>query len=109
MSLIDLGLDQTATVYTPNGTDGQYTVSAKTGLKCRLALTSVSGDMGPNRAEADGTRRLLWGPDYVMPEEAQVEVAGEGRWNIQAGTLAAPRNLAGAVEYRRAEVTKAVS
>lgn len=102
------GLDQTATVYTPSGTTGAYTVVDKTGLACRLALSSVSTDMGPSRAEADGARRLLWDPDYVMPEEAQVEVDGE-RWNIQAGTLAAPRDLTGGVVYRRAEVTKAVS
>lgn len=101
------GLDQIATVYTPSVSTGVYTVLAKSGLACRLALTSVSGDMGPSRAEDDGTRRLLWDPDYTMPEEAQVEVDGE-RWNIRAGTLAAPRDLSGAVVYRRAEVKKAV-
>lgn len=107
MSLIDIGLDQTCTVYTPNGTTGAYDVVAVSGMACRLALASVSGDMGPSRAEADGTRRLLWGPDYTMPETAQVEVDGE-RWNIQAGTLAAPRDLSGAAVYRRAEVTRAI-
>lgn len=107
MSLIDIGLDQTCTVYTPDPTTGAYTVTATSGLACRLALASVSGDMGPSRSEAAGTRRLLWGADYTMPETAQVEVDGE-RWNIQAGTLAAPRDLSGAVVYRRAEVTRAV-
>lgn len=101
------GFDQLADVYTPNGTDGTYTVLAKAGLACRLALASVSGDMGPSRAEDDGTRRLLWDPDYTMPEEAQIEVDGE-RWNIRAGTLAAPRDLSGVVVYRRAEVKKAI-
>lgn len=101
------GFDQLADVYTPDPTTGAYTVTATSALACRLALLSPSGDMGPSRSEAAGTRRLLWGADYVMPETAQVEVDGE-RWNIQAGTLAAPRDLSGSVAYRRAEVTRAV-
>lgn len=108
MSLVDIGLDQTCTVYTPDPTTGEYTVTATAGLACRLALVGGTGDMGPSRSEIPGARRLMWGPDYVMPETAQVAVDGE-RWNIQAGTLAAPRDLSGSVVYRRAEVTRAVA
>jgi hypothetical protein len=108
MSIVNIGLDQTCTVYTPSVSTGEYTVVATSGLSCRLALIGTTGDMGPSRTEIPGARRLMWGPDYLMPETAQVEIDGE-RWNIQAGTLAAPRDLSGSVVYRRAEVTKAVS
>ena len=102
------GLDQSGTVYTPNGTTGDYTVVAKSGLACRLAHSAISGDMGPGRSDQASARRLLWGADYVMPEVAQVLVDGQ-RWNIVAGTLAAVRGPSGQVEYRRAEVTQAES
>lgn len=107
MSLIDIGLDKTATVYTPDPTTGDWTVVNKTGLRVRLALTSVSGDMGPNRAEAAGARRLLWRPDYAMPADAQLEINGQ-RWNVIAGSLAEPTGLDGAEVYHRCEVIRAV-
>lgn len=105
--LIDIGLDKTATVYTPDPTTGAYTVVAKTGLAVRLALTSVSGDMGPSRAEATGARRLLWRPDYMMPETAQLEINGQ-RWNVVAGSLAEPTDLTRSEVYHRCEVMRAV-
>jgi hypothetical protein len=103
-----IGLDQTAVVYTPNLTTGAYDVVANAALDCRLTHSSISTDMGPAREEQTGARRMLWGPDYVMPETAQVEVDGV-RWNVQAGTFAAIRGPDSAVFYRRCEVTQARS
>lgn len=101
-----LGLDQTATVYTPAVSDGTYTVVAKTGLACRLVLATIATASGAERAAQTGARLLLWGPGYSMPESAQVAVGGV-RWNVQPGTLAAERGPSGAVILQRAEVTEA--
>lgn len=105
MNSIELGLDQTANVYTPNGTTGAYTVLAQSALPCRLVRRG-GGPMDNRRAEMAADGLLLWGPDYTMSELAQVEVASV-RYNIEAGTLAAIRGIGGGVEYRRAEVRRA--
>lgn len=83
-----LGTDQLATVYTP-GSGGDYTVTARSNLACRLALVSAeSAAGGAERAELLRMRRLLWDVDYALPDDCQVEVDGQ-RWNPQVGTQAA--------------------
>ncbi len=101
-----IGLVDTAVVYTPTATG--YTDVANAALPCRLALVATdTAATGQDRTELASTRRLLWGPDYLMPENAQIEVDGE-RWNVRPGTLAAVRGPSGNVVYRRCEVTRAV-
>ena len=81
------GLDQRATVYTP-GPSGDYSVVARTGLACRLALVSADGaGGGAERAELLKARLLLWQEDYVLPEDCQIEVDGQ-RWNPRTETQA---------------------
>ena len=108
-----LGFDQTATVYTPNGTDGDFTVTAKTGLACRLAhLSQAAQSPAEERSDPAGRRRLLWDAAYTMPEPAQVVVAGDSggdRWSIEAQTVEAIRGPYGAVVYRRAAVVRVIS
>lgn len=104
------GLDQTANVYTPNGTNGDYTVLAKSGLPCRLAyLPQGQGgsDIGGERADTGSRRRLLWAEDYAMPDDAQIEVEDK-RWNVLAGTPGALRGPDSRVVYRRCEVVIAL-
>ena len=102
-----IGLIDSAAVYTADAT-GAFTVVVLAALPCRLALVSSdSGPTGDARSELASRRRLLWGPDYAMPEAVQLEVAGE-KWNVEAGTLAAVRGVNGSVVYRRAEVVRAV-
>lgn len=107
-----LGLDQRATVYSPNGADGDYDVLEKEDLACRLAVLGARSvdagavATGEVRAEETDSRRLLWEPGYVMAETVQIEVDGE-RWNVVAGTFAAVRGPGGAVKYRRCTVVKA--
>ncbi len=104
-----IGFDQTATVYTPHPTTGAYTVSAKTGLACRLAHRGTrSGvtDMNPEREDIGSARRLMWQDSYVMPETAQVEVNGE-RWNVVQGSYSPMYGPGGSVWYFRCEVEKA--
>lgn len=101
-----VGLDQTASVYTPHSTTGDFTVLAKSGLVCRLAYMQ----QGPNetandREDVSQRRRLLWEEAYTMPETAQVEVSGE-RWNVIAGSLGSLRGPGGTVVYRRCEVIR---
>lgn len=98
-----IGLNRSASVYTPNGTDGEYTVLVKSGLRCRLALVGVAGDDAPERVEFSGRRRLLFEAGYVMPLRAQIEVEGV-RWNVVEGTVVYPTGPGGGVEYGRGEV-----
>lgn len=100
------GLDQTASVYTPNGADGDFDVLAKSGLVCRLAYIQQGGsDIGGEREDIGQRRRLLWAEAYTMPDTAQIEVEGQ-RWNVLAGTFGALRGPTSAVVYRRCEVVR---
>lgn len=103
------GLNKTATVYTPHASTGAYTVTAKSGLRCRLAYINVRGNSptADDRVEIAQNRRLLWEEAYTIPNDAQVEIDGE-RWNIKAnsqGTLTGPDGTT--VIYRRADVVEA--
>jgi hypothetical protein len=101
------GLDQSANVYTP-GTNGDFTVTAKSGLACRLAYIQQGGsDIGGERGDIGSRRRLLWDEAYTMPETAQVQVDSE-RWNVLAGTVGAVRGPDSSVVYRRCEVVRAI-
>jgi hypothetical protein len=99
-----LGLDQTAVVYTEHATTGLYSVVAKTGLKVRLAHIR-GGETAGDRAELSATRNMLFEPDYVMPETAQVEVDGI-RWQPKPGTFEALRDWNSNIVYRRADVVR---
>lgn len=102
------GLIDTAAVYTPNGTDGDFTVLARSGLACRLAYIQQGGsDIGGEREDLGSRRRLLWEADYTMPDTARVVVAGES-WHVVAGTFGAMRGPRGEVVYRRCEVVRAI-
>ena len=105
-----IGLNKTAVVWTPHATTGAYTVSAKTGLRCRLALRPAQAPDANSqpRAELIGERRLLWDEAYTMPSNAQVEIDSE-RWNVQPGTIDSLGDLGSTVVYRRCDVVKAVS
>ena len=99
-----IGLDQTASVYTPDGTDGSYTVLATSSLQCRLTHnTTVQKEPAEERAEVAHQRRLLWDPDYTMPSNCEVLVAGQ-RWSVQPETIEAIRGANSAVVYNRATV-----
>jgi len=102
-----IGLDQLATVYTA-ASDGGFTVSAKTGLACRLCHLSASElATSAERDELAARRVLLWDPAYTMPDYAQVLIGGD-RWNVAQGTATAPRGPSGTVIFRRAIVVRAV-
>jgi hypothetical protein len=102
------GLVHIATVYTPNGTTGEYTVVAQSNLPCRLVyIQNAPGALENERAAIGENRRLLWSDEYVMPDEAQVDINGT-RWNVRAGTYGTPTGPDGTVIYRRCEVTQAV-
>lgn len=102
------GLNGTATVYTPHATTGAYTVAAKTGLRCRLAIKMAPGAAADDRAEMVGARRLLWDEAYTMPSNAQIEIDSE-RWNVVPGTIDNLTDLGTTVLYRRCDVVKAVT
>jgi hypothetical protein len=99
-----IGLDQVATVWT-RGVGGGHTVLVKSGLRCRLSAVAVEGSAA-ERAELSASRRLLWGPEYQLPEGCQVEVEGE-RWTAVRGTQARMRGPTGAVVYQRCEMVRA--
>lgn len=102
-----IGLIHTASVYTPNGTTGVYDVVANAALTCRLTLAPTSGLPADDREERIPLRRLLWGPDYAMPETAQVEINSE-RWNVRAGSFALVTGPTGAAVYRRCDVARVI-
>jgi hypothetical protein len=103
-----IGLIDTAVVYTPDPTSGDFTVVDNPSLPCRLAIVTVTGtDTGPGRVELVQERRLLWGPNYIMPAAARIVVNNEA-WTIEAGSYADVRGPSGAVHYRRARIVRAV-
>lgn len=102
------GLNKTADVYTPHATTGAYTVLARSGLRCRLAIKAAPAPDAAPRAELIGERRLLWDEAYTMPSNAQVAIDGE-RWNVQPGTIDSLTDLGTTVHYRRCDVIKAVT
>ncbi len=105
-----IGLIDTATIYTPHGTTGVYSVLAQADLSCRLAVINVEAgrtEAGIDRGELLADRRFLWDPAYDMPENVQIDIDGT-RWNPVPGTFAAVRGPGGAVEYRRCSVVRAV-
>lgn len=96
------GFDQTALVYTPNGSNGVCDVLATTLTKCRLAVGNAAGRDG-GRADSSQAPRLLWIGDYEMPSTAQIEVGGD-RYNVVEGTYAAVRGPNGGVHHRHCDV-----
>ena len=103
------GLIHTATVYTPNGTTGEYDVTAKSSLPCRLCYIQNSpASLDHERANIGENRRLLWQETYTMPDDAQVEI-NSTRYNVRQGTYGAPTGPWGAVAYHRCEVTKVIT
>lgn len=103
-----IGLDQTATVYTPHPTTGEYTVLAKSGLPCRLVVVSLRmpNSTAEERADPATDKVFLWGTEYTMPGNAQVSVSG-ARYNIMANTVTPFRNHITSV-YQRALVEVAL-
>lgn len=101
------GLDQSASIYTA-GSDGDFTVLAKSGLACRLAyVRHDAADVGEEREDIGSRRRLLWEEAYEMPDPARVVVDSEN-WNVLSGTYGELRGPSGAVVYRRCEVERAL-
>ncbi len=99
-------LDQVGTVYTEAATSGRYTVLAKSNLACRLIhmpLRHVT--TGSDRAKLAGMRNLMFDPEYIMPEECQVEVDGV-RWQPKPGTFGAYRDWNSNVAYRRCDAVR---
>lgn len=101
-------LDKTCDVYIENPATGALTVVARADLQCRLGIISAQGaSSAPERAELVAMRRLVWGPDYVMPERCQVEIDGE-RWNPLPGSFLAPTwPFTGVVVYRSVDIVRA--
>lgn len=99
-----IGFDQTASVYTPNESDGSYTTLSKSALQCRLTHnTTVQKGMAEERAEVGHMRRLMWDPTYAMPDNCEVLVAGQ-RWTVQPETIEYLRGPDSSVVYGRATV-----
>jgi hypothetical protein len=102
------GLVHTAVVSLPNFIDGDYTLVDNAALPCRLTLVPPEdGKDAHERAELAAMRRLLWGPDYTMPENARVNVNGYD-WLVVAGSFAAVGGVSGAIVYNRCELTRAL-
>ena len=103
------GLDETATVYTEAPTTGAFTVVANAALPCRLgrfAQVLPSAGLTYDRSELANELALLWGPDYDLPERAQVEVEGQ-RWNPIVGTFRAVTMIGGGLGYHFCGVDRA--
>jgi hypothetical protein len=99
-------MSDSADVYTADLATGRYTVLAQADLPCRLAVIRPGTTSAPERAELAAMRRLYWGPDYAMPDYAQVEINSE-RWNVVQGTVTAPTWLDGTVINYQCDVVRA--
>jgi hypothetical protein len=102
-ALVASAFDATATVYTPDPATGAFTVVARAGLACRLALPGAAPDAA--RAESLARRRLLFDPAYGMPARAQVEVGG-ARWNVEAPADGPPATLGGVALAGAADIAR---
>lgn len=101
-----LGLDQLATVFTETVATGLYQTVEKSNLKCRLAHVNMRPAPGGNeRAELAAIRDMMFDPDYVMPENCQLDVDGV-RWQPVAGSFGAFRGPSGRVTYRRCDLMR---
>jgi hypothetical protein len=100
-------LDKTCDIYT-EAAGGDWATVAQADLPCRLGIVSAKGaGSAPERAELTAIRRLVWGPDYDMPERCQVEVDGI-RYNPVPGSFTAPTwPGSGAVVYRSCDLVRA--
>lgn len=103
-------LTQVATVYGRHGTTGQFTVSLKTGLACRLLHLNVQASpSGAGRSELAARRSFCWDATYAYPAppvEAQIEVDGL-RWNlVDTGAIETMRWVDGSACYKRADCTR---
>jgi hypothetical protein len=101
-----IGLDQQADVFVAEANSGRYTVLTKSQLACRLVhmpLRHVS--TGADRAELAGMRNLIFDPEFILPEECQVEVDGT-RWSPRPGTFGAYRDWNSNLAYRRCDVVR---
>lgn len=99
-------LDKTATILVPNGTTGAYDVVDRADLP--VALRHVGANSAPGgseRAELLLLRRLVWAPDYAMPDEAQVEIDAR-RWQVLPGSYAIGRELADRAVFRSCDVQR---
>ncbi|HXI15485.1 MAG TPA: hypothetical protein VNM48_03865 [Chloroflexota bacterium] len=95
-----------ATVYDDTGATGNFDVVLLSNLPCRLMQVSRQpAATSSDRAEFAALRELRWGPDYVMPETAQVAVDGV-LWNVVAGTVGA-FPASGPLLYRQCDLRKA--
>ena len=99
-------LDKTATVYKPNTTTGAYDLVDRVDLPVALRhIGANSAPGGSERAELLLLRRLVWGPDYVMPDEAQVAIDSQ-RWQVLPGSYATGRELGDRAVFRSCDVQR---
>lgn len=104
--ILDTALDQRANVYTGASGTGRYTVLAKSNLSCRLMHLNIRlVPTAIDRAELSAMRDMMFDPDYVMPEQCQVEVDGI-RWQPKPGTFGAFRDWNSNVVYRNCQVLR---
>lgn len=74
--LLSVVLPDRGVVYTADPVTSLYTVVAVPDLACRvLHIVSVGQTQG-QRAELAMLRRILFDPDYAMPDDVQVEING---------------------------------
>lgn len=93
--------------FTPNATDGAYTVAGPT-FACRLAHQRTGSGATPlDRAELAATRRLIWEPGVPLPEACEVVDADGQRWRPVDGTRALLRDQTGSGVYRVCEAVAA--
>lgn len=83
-----------ATVYS-RAANGQYTVIAKAGLKCRVDPIDIrNAPSAVMRAELAAGRSLKWEAGYTMPDNVQLEIDSR-RWNFRRDTIRVHRALPG--------------
>lgn len=98
-------LTQVGTVYGRGGT-GRWDQVVKANLACHLAYVSPQNAAGGSeRAELLSVRRLEWEPDYVLPEDSMVGIAGD-MWRPTRGTFANLVDDNGASYERSCDVTR---
>jgi len=110
LSLPVPGFIDTARVYAPDPTTGDYTTLINANLICVLAVGGgkYEGVSAKDRAELAAWRKLLWDPAYDMPENAQIEVDGV-RYNAVAGSFVAFKIAANSIIYRRGDFVRALT
>lgn len=105
-----MGLVDRARVFT-EASNGNYTVVAKSELRCRLEHVR-GGQSQEARADLASIRHLVWQGDYEMPSDCEIQLLNKAgnpegsRWNPIDDTFGFLRGAGNTKKFRICDVVE---